>query len=96
MSHLFQRPLCEMGAAFDFAFRPVLGDAAEATGGPCDDWPHRVELYAGRTDPASADAEWRPFALCPDHESQLAACDARLRAAGLASRFRTGPRAGTS
>lgn len=96
MSHLFQRPLCEMGAAFDYAFRPVIGAAEEAMGGPCDDRPHRVELYAAGVDPRSASAEWRAFSLCPDHEAQLIACDARLLAQGLSSRFRrpTVPRPG--
>lgn len=88
MSHLFQRPLCEMGLAYDYAFRPVVGDADAATGGGCDDRPHRVELYAAAADPRSAAAEWRPFSLCPEHEAQLLPYDGRLRALGLASRFR--------
>jgi len=89
VSHLFQRPLCEMGAAYDYAFRPLLGNADEGSGGPCDDRPHRVELYSAGADPSVASSPWRPFALCPDHESQLANYDARLTASGTVSRFRT-------
>ena len=89
MSHLFQRPLCEMGAAYDYAFRPLLGNADEGSGGPCDDHPHRVELYSAGADPSDASPSWRAFALCPDHESQLAGYDARLTASGTVSRFRT-------
>jgi len=92
MSHLFQRPLCEMGAAYDFAFRPALGPADESAGGPCDDRPHRVEMFAADADPRAETAAWRAFALCPDHESQLAAFDARLLARGVPSRFRRAAR----
>jgi hypothetical protein len=80
MSHLFERPLCEMGVAFDYAFRPVVGAADEGAGGPCDDRPHRVELFAAQADPKSA--------FCPEHETQLARYDHRLQSTGLASRFR--------
>jgi len=94
MSHLFQRPLCEMGLAYDYAFRPVVGDADESTGGGCDDRPHRVELYAAGADPRSTSAEWRAFSLCPEHETQLVPYDDRVRARGLSSRFRpSAPRA---
>ncbi len=89
MSHLFQRPLCDMGAAYDYAFRPLLGGADESAGGPCDDRPHPVELFAANSDPRGADAVWRKFGLCPDHESQLAGYDARLVSQGCPSRFRT-------
>lgn len=92
MSHLFQRPLCEMGPAFDYAFRPLVGSADESAGGPCDDRPHRVELFAASSDPRSPTPEWRSFALCPEHESQLAGFDARVRSAGKVSRFRSSPR----
>jgi hypothetical protein len=93
LSHLFERPLCEMGVAYDYAFRPVVGEADPGAGGPCDDRPHRVELYSASADPRSSTAEWRPFALCPDHEAQLAHYDERLRGTGLESRFRQlGPR----
>ena len=88
MSHLFQRPLCDMGVAFDYAYRPLVGSSDEGTGGPCDDRPHRVDLYSADADPRKADAAWRSFALCPEHETQLAEYDARLSARGLASRFR--------
>lgn len=91
MSHLFERPLCEMGVAFDFAFRAVLGDPPDGSGGPCDDRPHRVELFGASADARSATAEWRPFELCPDHEGQLRGFDARLIALGQASRFRSPP-----
>lgn len=89
MSHLFQRPLCEMGAAFDFAYRPVLGDPEDGSGGPCDDRPHRVELFGASADVRSSSAEWRSFLLCPDHEGQLRAYDARWVGEGHASRFRS-------
>ena len=89
MSHLFQRPLCDMGAAFEYAFRPLLGGADESAGGPCDDRPHPVELFAASSDPRGTDAGWRSFSLCPDHESQLAGYDARIVRQGGLSRFRT-------
>ncbi len=89
MSHIFQRPLCDMGAAYDYSFRPLIGDPDEGAGGPCDDRPHRVELYAADADPGAPSGAWRSFSLCPDHESQLASYDARLRTRGLTSRFRT-------
>ena len=88
MSHLFQRPLCEMGIAFEYAYRPLVGEADEGTGGPCDDRPHRVELYAADADPAGASAAWRSFALCPEHEAQLARWDSALAARGVRSRIR--------
>jgi hypothetical protein len=93
MSHLFQRPLCDMGAAFDYAFRPILEGSDESAGGPCDDRPHRVELFSASTDPRAVEPVWRSFSLCPDHEAQLAVFDARLVAHGVASRFRS-PRPG--
>ena len=94
MSAIFQRPLCDMGAAYDFGFRPVVGDPAPGSGGPCDDRPHRVELFAARTDVHSSLAEWRAFSLCPEHELQLRQYDSRLRAEGRPSRFRDAPRGG--
>lgn len=88
MSAIFQRPLCEMGRAYDFAFRPIVGDPDTGAGGPCDDRPHRVELYAAGADPRSPDAEWRGFLLCPEHEDQLRRYDQRLPARGTSTRFR--------
>jgi len=88
VSHIFQRPLCEMGGAYDFAFRPVLGDPGDAYGGPCDDRPHRVELWGAAADPQDPGAAWRGFALCPDHELQLREFDGRFRREGRPSRFR--------
>jgi hypothetical protein len=85
MSAIFQRPLCDMGKAYDFAFRPVLGEPELGSGGPCDDRPRPVELFAAEADPRSASAAWRTFALCPEHEEQLRRHDRRL-AGG--SRFR--------
>lgn len=85
MSAIFQRPLCEMGAAYDFAYRPRIGDADLGTGGPCDERPHRVELYAADAVPGSPNASYRSFSLCPEHEAQLRRHDARL---GGGSRFR--------
>lgn len=90
MSHLFQRPLCEMSRAYDFAFRPVVGEPEAEDGGPCDDRPQRIELFAAGADRTSADAAWQAFALCPEHESQLRRYDERLRGQGRASRFRAG------
>jgi len=89
MSHLFQRPLCDMGRAYDYAFRPLVGDPAPEDGGGCDDRPHRIELYAPEADAAAPDALWRAFAVCPEHESQLRRYDERLRQQGRAARFRS-------
>lgn len=88
MSHLFERPLCDMGRAYDFAFRPVTGDPVTGDGGPCDDRPHRIELYAAGVDPAAPDAAWQAFAVCPDHELQLRRYDERLVREGVPPRFR--------
>jgi hypothetical protein len=88
MSAIFQRPLCDMGRAYDFSFRPIVGDADTGAGGPCDDRPHRVELYAAAADPASPAAVWQVFSLCPEHESQLRQYDGRLPTRGILSRFR--------
>ena len=95
MSSIFQRPLCEMGSAYDFALRPVLGDADPGSGGPCDDRPHPVEMFAAHADPSSASAAVRAFSLCPEHEAQLRQHDAHLTARGIPSRFR-GPSAGAA
>jgi hypothetical protein len=89
VSHLFQRPLCEMGSAYDFAYRPALGAPNELDGGGCDDRPHRAELYAATADPTRADAPWRAFSLCPEHETQLRQYDERLRGQGIPPRFRS-------
>ena len=91
MSHLFQRPLCDMGRAYDYAFRPTVGEPAAEDGGGCDDRPHRIELFAAGADPASAAADWRAFSVCPEHESQLRRYDERLRSRGVAARFRAVP-----
>jgi hypothetical protein len=88
MSAIFQRPLCDMGAVYDFSFRPLLGEPENGTGGPCDDRPHRVEVFSAAADPATPAAAWRSFSLCPEHESQLRRADDRLRALGRAARFR--------
>jgi hypothetical protein len=89
MSAIFQRPLCDMGRGYDFAFRPIVGEPDVGDGGACDDRPHRAELYAAATDPRSPSAVWQPFSLCPEHEAQLRKYDGRLATRGVASRFRT-------
>jgi hypothetical protein len=91
MSAIFQRPLCDMGKAYDFSFRPVVGEPDPGSGGGCDERPHRVELYSATANPASADAPWRSFGLCAEHEGQLRQYDGRQVARGTASRFRTAP-----
>ena len=88
MSHLFQRPLCDMGRAYDFAYRPALGDPAPEDGGGCDDRPRRVELYRSGADPNAPSPDWRAFSVCPEHESQLRRYDERLLQQGLRPRFR--------
>jgi hypothetical protein len=97
MSAIFQRPLCEMGAAYDFALRPVVGEPDVGSGGPCDDRPHAVEMFAATADPSVTGAPRRSFSLCPEHETQLRRHDARLTARGIPSRFlparATGPAA---
>ncbi len=85
MSAIFQRPLCEMGAAYDYAFRPVVGAPDPTMGGPCDDRPRAVRLIA---DPAHAPpGGGRQFSLCPEHEGQLRTVDGRLTLGGTPSRF---------
>lgn len=77
-----------MGRAYDFAYRPVVGEPAAEDGGGCDDQPHRVELYAASADRSSPEAEWQSFLLCPEHESQLRRYDELLRKRGILPRFR--------
>jgi hypothetical protein len=78
-----------MGRAYDFAFRPVVGEPGTGFGGPCDTRPHRVALFSATTDPASATAVWQSFGLCDEHEEQLRRIDRARRAPpGAASRFR--------
>jgi len=91
VSHLFQRPLCEMGAAFDFAFRPAVGDPAPEDGGPCDDRPLTIELYSSDADPSTPGAVARTFLVCPEHEAQLRRYDLRLERSGVLPRFRVRP-----
>jgi hypothetical protein len=84
-----------MGRAYDYAFRPEVGNPAEEDGGPCDDRPHSVELYAAGADPLSSTAGRQAFSVCSEHESQLRRYDERLLDRGLAPRFRSaveGPR----
>ena len=89
MSHIFQRPLCEMGAAYDYAYRNPLGPPTPDLGGGCDDRPRRVELWAGLSSATETAAAWRPFQVCPEHLAQLAGVDRRLVSQGLTSRFRS-------
>jgi len=95
MSHLFQRPLCDMGAAYDFAYRPTIGDPEVEDGGGCDDRPGRIELYAAGADRSRADASWRPFSVCPEHATQLQRYDHRLQERGIPPRFRSVPAGAT-
>lgn len=88
VSAIFQRPLCEMGRAYDFAFRPWVGDPEVGSGGPCDERPVRVDLCEAHADPASSSVLWRGFLLCPEHRGQLDRYDAKVVATGRASRFR--------
>jgi hypothetical protein len=93
LSAIFQRPLCEMGRAYDFALRPTLGDPGPGFGGGCDTRPHRVEMWAASADPSSASSAWQPFGLCEEHEHQLRGLDARaIQERHATSRFRA-PRA---
>jgi hypothetical protein len=78
-----------MGRAYDFAFRPTVGDPGSEDGGGCDDRPHRIELYAAGADRSSTDAPWQAFSVCPEHEAQLRRYDERLAQRGLPPRFRT-------
>jgi len=91
MSHLFQRPLCDMGRAYDFAYRPVVGDPRPEDGGGCDDRPRRVELFGAGADPGQPDADWQAFSVCPEHEAQLRRYDDLLGRRGIPPRFRSGP-----
>lgn len=78
MSAIFQRPLCEMGKAYDFALRPLLGEPGAGSGGPCDDHPRRVELLSADADPRASHPRSSTFLLCPEHEAQLRRLDARV------------------
>ncbi|MFY9716878.1 MAG: hypothetical protein WAK40_02955 [Thermoplasmata archaeon] len=91
MSAIFQRPLCEMGAAYDFSLRPLLGDADPGSGGGCDDRPRSVEMFSSSATPSDPNAPVRSFSLCPEHEDQLRRHDAKLAAQGIPTRFRTPP-----
>ncbi|HTP53660.1 MAG TPA: hypothetical protein VML94_01685 [Thermoplasmata archaeon] len=91
MSAIFQRPLCEMGAAYDFSLRPLIGDADPGSGGPCDDRPHPVEMFSSDAHPEAVGAPSRAFSLCPEHEQQLRSHDASLATRGIPSRFRGAP-----
>jgi hypothetical protein len=87
-----------MGKAYDYSFRPLVGDPDVGAGGGCDERPHRVEMFSASTDPRAATADWRTFGLCLEHETQLRAYDDRLRSRSLPSRFRSAsaaPRGGT-
>lgn len=88
MGGIFQRPVCDLGAAYDFAFRPLVGDPDADSGGGCDDNPHAVALFAAGADPKNRSAVWMRFNLCPGHAEQLKRYDSRLVAAGSPSRFR--------
>jgi hypothetical protein len=89
VSAIFQRPLCDMGAVYEFAFRPLVGEADVGAGGGCDDRPHRVEVFSAAADPRADPAAWRAFSLCPEHEAQLREYDRRVLASGRPSRFRS-------
>ncbi len=79
-----------MGRAYDFAFRPILGDPEPGFGGGCDTRPHRAELFEARADPGSSSAAWQPFQLCEDHEGQLRTIDVgKLQPLGIPTRFRS-------
>ena len=88
MSAIFQRPLCDMGRVYEYSFRPLVGDPDPGSGGGCDEYPHRVEVYAAAADPRTAPDSWRPFGLCTEHEAQLRQYDARIQSRGTLSRFR--------
>lgn len=88
MSAIFQRPLCEMGRAYDFAYRPLVGEPRVGDGGPCDTRPTSMELYSSSADPTSPSASTRPFLLCVEHADQLARYDAELARRGIPSRFK--------
>jgi hypothetical protein len=88
VSAIFQRPLCDMGKAYDYSFRPIVGDPEPGSGGGCDERPHRVEMFSASGDALPTSAEWRPFGLCAEHESQLRVYDAKFLARNLRSRFR--------
>lgn len=90
MSAIFQRPLCDMGRAYDFAFRPVIGEPDLGSGGGCDDRPHPVALFGATADPGAPSAVRLTFSLCPEHEAQLRQHDVRFRATGRPSRFAGG------
>jgi hypothetical protein len=95
VSAIFQRPLCEMGAAYDFAYRPRIGDPGPGFGGPCDTRPHAVGVCSAASDPGQPDAAWRSYRLCEEHEAQLRRIETDHRAElGDGSRLRAEPPAG--
>lgn len=77
-----------MGSAYDFAFRPIVGNPDDSDGGSCDDRPRFVELYGAAADRTSSSTVPRTFSLCPEHELQLRRYDERIRARGVTPRFR--------
>lgn len=78
-----------MGNAYDFAYRPTVGEPEASDGGGCDDRPHRIELYGAGVDRTRQDGVWRAFSVCPEHESQLRRYDERLASTGTPPRFRS-------
>jgi hypothetical protein len=89
MSHLFQRPMCDLGAAYDFAYRPVLGAPDVDAAGGCDDRPAKVALYAATADPFDRQPVWSTFGVCAGHVGELRRYDAEFVKRGRGSRFRT-------
>ncbi|MGA7924131.1 MAG: hypothetical protein WCA77_09160 [Thermoplasmata archaeon] len=79
-----------MGPAYDFAFRPLVGEPEADSGGGCDDDPREIALLGARADPKDPSAIWMRFRLCPGHTDQLRRYDQRLMESGTPSRFRSG------
>ncbi|MFZ0890830.1 MAG: hypothetical protein WB778_05970 [Thermoplasmata archaeon] len=91
MSHIFQRPLCDLGRAYDYAYRSSLGEPNIDAAGGCDDRPVPIELYAAEGDPRVPSAPWAMFRVCSGHQGELRKYDREILARGFPSRLRTAP-----
>ncbi len=89
MSHIFQRPVCDLGRAYDYAYRPSLGEPNIDAAGGCDDRPAAIDLFSGNADLRSSNPSWSTFSVCPGHQGELLRYDRLLTDQGLPSRLKS-------